>query len=84
MIRPSARLQKRTLRDEANDKFERARTFLGIVILNHVISAVEARISAKRSNRQYIAMPPRAVEFDVRTTVSPHAAETQLVLRKRF
>lgn len=76
----------RTLRDEANDKFERARTFLGIVILNHVISAVEARISAKRSNRLYMSnvTPQRSFEFDVRTTISPHAAETELVLRKRF
>ena len=76
----------KTLRYEANDKFERARTFLGIVILNHVISAVEARISAIRSNRRYMAQaaPPRSFEFDVRTSVSPHAAETRLVLRKRF
>lgn len=75
-----------TLRYEANDKFERARTFLGIVILNHVISAVEARISAIRSNRRFVsnAAPPRPFEFDVRTSVSPHAAETRLVLCKRF
>ena len=75
-----------TLRYEANDKFERARTFLGVVILNHVVSAVEARISALRSNRRYVsnATPRQSFEFDVRTSVSPHAAETQLVLRKRF
>lgn len=75
-----------TLRYEANDKFERARTFLGVVILNHVVSAVEARISALRSNRRYVsnATPRRSFEFDVRTSVSPHAAETRLVLCKRF
>lgn len=73
-------------REEANDKFERARTFLGIVILNHVISAVEARISAKRSNREYSAQAtvPRTIELDMQTTVSPSAAETQLVLRGQF
>ncbi len=76
----------RELRDEANDKFERARTFLGIAILNHVISAVEARISAKRTNRQYTAQVsvPRSIELDVQTSLSPFAAETQLVLRKLF
>ena len=76
----------RELRDEANDKFERARTFLGIAILNHVISAVEARISAKRTNRQYTTQVsvPRSIELDVQTSLSPFAAETQLVLRKLF
>ena len=81
-----ARLMARQWRDEANDKFERARTFLGIAILNHVISAVEARIYAKRSNRHYVpqARAPRSFGLDVQTTISPDAAETQLVLRKLF
>ena len=80
------RLMARQWREEANDKFERARTFLGIAILNHVISAVEARISAKRSNREFRsqATAPRSFKFNVQTTVSPYAAETQLVLRKLF
>ena len=76
----------RELRDEANGKFERGRTFLGIAILNHVISAVEARISAKRSNRLFMsqATAPKSFKFDVWTTVSANAAETRLVLCKRF
>ena len=80
------RLIARGLREEANDKFERARTFMGIAILNHVISAVEARIAAKRQNGKYTAQvaAPRSVALDVRTNVSAYAAETQLVLRKLF
>ena len=80
------RLEALRLREEANGKFERARTFLGIAILNHVVSAIEARISAKRTNRQYASQvnAPRPIELDVQTSVSPYAAETQLVLRKRF
>lgn len=80
------RLRARQWRDEANDKFERARTFLGIAILNHVVSAVEARIFAKRSSQNDMpqARATRSIELDVTTTASPYAAETRLVLRKLF
>lgn len=80
------RLKARQWRDEANDKFERARTFLGIAILNHVVSAVEARISAKRSSQNDMPQTraTRSIELDVTTTASPYAAETRLVLRKLF
>ena len=46
------RLRAYDLRQEANDTFENARTVLGLVILNHVFSAVEARISTKRWNNK--------------------------------
>ena len=46
------RLEAYDLRKKANDTFQSARTVLGMVIFNHVISAVEARISTKRWNQK--------------------------------
>lgn len=74
------------LRKKANDKFELARTFLGGIMLNHVVSAIEARIAAKGHNRKHVTQETSAkpLELDLKTTVSPHAFQSQLVLRKRF
>ena len=74
------------LRYEANDKFERARTLLGGVILNHAISAIEARIVAKRQNRRTDSrlMSFKPMDLDLRTTVLPDGVESQLVLRAHF
>ena len=46
------RLEAFDLRQKANDTFERAKFFLGLAILNHVVSAVEARITTKRFNNR--------------------------------
>ncbi len=67
------------MRLEANDKFQLAKTFLGIAILNHVVSAVDARIAAKSYNKKH-----RPFELQLQTSVSPHTVESQLVLQKRF
>ena len=74
------------LRYEANDKFERARTLLGGVILNHAISAIEARIVAKRQNSRTDSrlMSFKPMDLDLRTTVLPAGVESQLVLRAHF
>ncbi|MDE0300490.1 MAG: hypothetical protein OXN17_17780 [Candidatus Poribacteria bacterium] len=74
------------LRYDANDKFELARTLLGGVILNHAISAVEARIVAMKHNRKNDSrlMTPQTIELDVRTTVLPDGVESQLVLHGCF
>lgn len=74
------------LRYEANDKFELARTLLGGVILNHAISAVEARIVAKQQNKRKDSrlMSFKPMDFDLRTTVLPDGVESQLVLRAHF
>ena len=74
------------LRYEANDKFELARTLLGGVILNHAISAVEARIVAKKHNKKKDSrlMSFKPIDLDLRTTVLPDGVESQLILRTRF
>ena len=74
------------LRYEANDTFEFARTLLGGVILNHAISAVEARIVAKKQNKAkgLPLMSSQPIDLDLRTTVLSDGVESQLVLRVQF
>ncbi len=74
------------LRYEANDKFELARTLLGGVILNHAISAIEARIVAKQQNKRKDShlMSVKPLDLDLQTTVLPDGVESQLVLRAHF
>ncbi len=67
------------LRMDANDKFQVAKTFLGIAILNHVVSAIDARIAAKRYNRKQ-----NSLGLDLQTSVSPNSIESRLVFKKRF
>ena len=74
------------LRKDANDKFQSARTFVGIVILNHVVSAIDARIATKNYNKKHApqAAFPKPFELELQTTVSPHTLQSRVVLRKRF
>ena len=74
-----ARLEAFETRMDANDKFQLAKTFLGIAILNHVVSAVDARIAAKNYNKKY-----RSLVLDLQTSFSPQNVQSQLVLKKRF
>ena len=67
------------LRMDANDKFQLAKTFLGIAILNHVVSAIDARIAAKSYNRKQ-----NSLGLDLQTSVSPDNIESRLVFQKRF
>ena len=74
------------LRLDSNDKFELARTLLGGVILNHAISAVEARIVAKKHNKKNESRITwfKPIDVDLRTTVVPAGVESQLMLHARF
>ena len=74
-----ARLEAFETRMDANDKFQLAKTFLGIAILNHVVSAVDARIAAKNYNKKH-----RSLVLDLQTSFSPQNIQSQLVLQKRF
>ncbi|RKU08298.1 hypothetical protein C6502_15760 [Candidatus Poribacteria bacterium] len=74
-----ARLEAFETRMDANDKFQLAKTFLGIAILNHVVSAVDARIAAKSYNKKH-----RSLVLDLQTSFSPQNIQGQLVLQKRF
>lgn len=82
------RLEAFELRQKANDTFERAKFFLGMAILNHVISAVEARITTKHFNTrlQNTSMQTKTAPFeiDVQTDISGGTLAGTLVLRKRF
>ena len=73
------RMVAKQLRLDANDKFQLAKTFLGIAILNHVVSAVDARIAAKSYNKKH-----RSFELNLQTSFSPRNVQSQLVLQKRF
>ena len=76
------RLQAYGLRQDANATFENARTVLGIVILNHVFSAVEARISTKRLNNKQ--QQSRAFEVVFKPDFSKDVAIGTLVLQRKF
>ena len=82
------RLEAFDLRQKANDTFQLARTVLGIAILNHVISAVEARITTKRSNARLqnalTQIKTNTFEIDLQTHMSTGTLAGVLVLRKRF
>ena len=82
------RLEAFDLRQNANDTFQLARTILGVAILNHVISAVEARISTKRFNthlqRTLTQTRVNTLEIDLQTDIAAGALTGALVLRKRF
>ena len=67
------------MRMDANDKFQLAKTFLGIALLNHVVSAIDARIAAKSYNKKQSSFG-----LDLQTTLSPYDVQSQLVLQKRF
>ena len=67
------------MRMDANDKFQLAKTFLGIALLNHVVSAIDARIAAKSYNKKHSSFG-----LDLQTTLSPYDVQSQLVLQKRF
>lgn len=76
------RLEAYDLRQKANDTFQTARTIIGIVILNHVISAVEARITTKRLNKK--RSENKGFQIDVHTDVSNGSLTGALVFKKKF
>ena len=82
------RLEAFDLRQEANDTFQLARTILGVAILNHVVSAVEARISTKRLNNRLqnrlIQTQINGLEINLQTDILAGAPVGVLVLRKSF
>ena len=73
------RLEAFQMRMDANDKFQLAKTFLGIAILNHVVSAIDARIAAKSYNKKHSSFG-----LDLQTSLSTHSIQSRLVLQKRF
>ncbi|MCG9130020.1 hypothetical protein JT359_20725 [Candidatus Poribacteria bacterium] len=76
------RLEAFELREEANNTFQTARTVLGVVILNHIVSAVEARISTKLNNNQQLQNS--SIEIETNTDISSGSFRGVLALKKRF
>ena len=66
-------------RKDSNLTYERARTVLGLLILNHVASAIDARISAKIFNKKH------QLGHHIRTGISPKLAteKPQIEITKR-
>ena len=82
------RLEAFDLRQQANNTLKRGTSFLGLVILNHVISAVEARITTKRINARLentaAQAQTRMFDIDIKTDVLTGTTTGAFVLRKRF
>ncbi len=76
------RLEAYDLRQKANDTFQTARTIIGLVILNHVVSAVEARITTKRWNKKQTESD--GFQIDVHTDVSNGSLTGALVFKRKF
>ena len=82
------RLEAFELRQKANDTFERAKFFLGLAILNHVVSAVEARITTKRLNSRMqntlTQTQTRPFDIDIQTDILTGEWTGAVVLQKTF
>jgi len=77
-----SRVEAFSKRVSANDKFKQAKSYLGLVVLNHVISAIDARIAATMYNNR---VSPTSTEISFHPTMSPSGyAGAYLVLRRPF
>jgi hypothetical protein len=73
-----ARVEAYSKRESMNSRFKLAKTFLGLVILNHVVSAVDARIAAAIHN-------DRISEISLHPTISPSGyLGAYLTLHRKF
>jgi hypothetical protein len=69
------------LRKDSNERFKLARTFLGLVIFNHIASAIDARITAKLYNKRLIS---EKSGLTFKTTILPHEVGGQIEFHRRF
>ncbi|HIE26720.1 TPA: hypothetical protein EYP66_05500 [Candidatus Poribacteria bacterium] len=69
------------LRQDSNERFKLAKTFLGLVIFNHLVSAIDARIAAKLYNKRLIS-EKSGLAF--KTTVLPDSVESRFEFYRRF
>ena len=69
-------------RSSTNDKFKQAKIFLGLVVLNHIVSAIDARIAATLYNNRFAEA---ATEVSFHPTISPSGhLGAYLMLHGRF
>ena len=59
------------LRKDSNSTFKVAKTFLGLVIFNHIVSAIDARIAAKMYNKRHAG---ETATFSFKTVILPNSA----------
>ena len=69
-------------RHSANDKFKRAKFFLGLVVANHVVSAIDARIAATVYNNR-ISETNTGISLHPTLSTSGHLG-ARLTLHRRF
>lgn len=63
-----SRVQAYDKRMSTNDRFKQAKTLIGLVVINHIISAIDARIVAKIYNNRNSKTEP---EISFHPTISP-------------
>lgn len=69
------------LRKDSNDRFQISKTFIGLIIANHIIGAIDARIMAKIYNER----SKRGQNLSFRMIIHPNnSVESQFVFRRRF
>ncbi|MBM3235760.1 hypothetical protein FJZ31_05630 [Candidatus Poribacteria bacterium] len=68
-------------REDSNSRFKLARTFLGLVVFNHLVSAIDARITAKLYNKRLIS---EKSELSFKTTILPDSVESRFEFHRRF
>jgi hypothetical protein len=69
-------------RGSMNDEFKQAKVFLGLVVLNHVISAIDARIAATMYNNR---LSQASTQVSFHPTISPSGNPgAYLTLRRLF
>ncbi|MFQ6040385.1 MAG: hypothetical protein ACE5PV_05970 [Candidatus Poribacteria bacterium] len=69
------------LRTDSNNRFKLAKTFLGLVIFNHLVSAIDARITAKLYNKRLIS---EKSGLTFKTTILPDLVESRVEFYRRF
>jgi hypothetical protein len=69
-------------RVSTNDKFKQSKMFIGLVVLNHIVSAIDARIAATTYNNK---IPTSTSQISFHPTLSPSGhAGVYLTFRKSF
>ena len=76
------RAEARSKRDSTNYKFKQAKFFLGLVAVNHIISAIDARIAAKLHNNR-VSEANAKISFHPTISPSNHVG-ARLALRSQF
>lgn len=80
---PPSELRQRALdyRNRSNDRFKTATTFLGLLLFNHVVSAVDAMVTARRE-KEHPPLPHTSLHLEPEFT--PADTRLRLFVRHAF